>query len=543
MPDFGEGTDRQQARELTVEMSESGYAIQPNQASAVAGEVALPRSGAETQPFASRLLWLVSFPAMLGVFLVARVFASMRSFYVDGDLWYHITTGQIILTTHHWPTTEPYTFTVAGQPWIACEWMGDVLLAAVSRPGGVLGLDILLIVLGSAVMVALYYLGTLRSGNSKAGFLAAGLLSSLAFASFTLRPQMLGYLFLALTMIALEFFRQGKHRVIWFLPPLMLLWVNTHGSFIIGIGAIFVYWISGFKPFERGGIAAKAWTPSERRQISFVFMLCLAVLPLTPYGTQVAMYPFNVAFKLPVGVANVMEWAPMPFNDWGGKLFLGILLGFLLLQVIYQFSWRLEEFALFLFGTMMAILHMRFVLIFVPFCAPLLATIFARWLPSYDRRKEHYALNAILIAGVVALMVWFHPTHESVQGRVDAEFPVSAVNFIQRHHVPGPMFNEYYYGGYLIWSGEKVFMDGRADPEERGGALDDYLHVADVEPGALRVLSNYRIQSCLIKPGSALATLLSSQPDWQRVYWDNNSIIFVRRNASAASNLISVGRK
>src|SRR6185437_11641302 len=175
-------------------MSESGYAMQPNataarisapvaSSAAVAGEVALPRSDAGTQPFASRLLWLVSFPAMLGAFLVLRVFYSMRAFFVDPDLWWHIKNGADILATHHWPTTDPYSFTVHGQPWMSCEWLGDILLAWVSQVGGVLGLDILLIVLGSAVMIALYYLGTLRSGNSKAGFLAAGLLSSLAFAS------------------------------------------------------------------------------------------------------------------------------------------------------------------------------------------------------------------------------------------------------------------------------------------------------------------------------------------------------------------------
>src|SRR6185437_13026261 len=138
-------------------MSESGYAMQPNataarisapvaSSAAVAGEVALPRSEAGTQPFASRLLWLVSFPAMLGAFLVLRVFYSMRAFVIDGDLWSHLTNGQLILTTHHWPTVDPYTFTVAGQPWITCEWLGEVLLATASKIGGVLALDWLLIV-------------------------------------------------------------------------------------------------------------------------------------------------------------------------------------------------------------------------------------------------------------------------------------------------------------------------------------------------------------------------------------------------------------
>jgi|SRR5579864_2388224 len=536
-------------------MSESGFAIQPNTAGgqltarsaaasvACGADVAMPGIAADAKPFASRLLWVVSFPTMLGAFLVARVFASMRAFSVDPDLWWHIKTGEIILATHHWPTTDPYSFTVAGQPWMSCEWLGDVLLATVSRMGGVLGLDILLIALPSVVMIALYYYGTLRSGNSKAGFVAAGLLSSLALVSFNSRPQMLGYLFLVLTMIALELFRHGKHGASWFLPPLMLLWVNTHGSFIIGLGAIFVYWMSGLKEFQLGGIEAKAWTPPERRQISFVFMLCLAVLPVTPYGTQLAMYPFNVAFKLPVGVANVTEWWPMPFDQSGGKLFLAVLVGFLILQVAYRLSWRLEEFALFLFGIVMACLHLRFLLIFVPFCVPLLAAIFARWLPPYNRRKEHYVLNAILIAGVVAAMVWFRPTRASVQEKVAEEFPVGAVNYIRQHAVPGPMLNAYNFGGYLIGAGRKVFIDGRADPYERGGVFADYLHIVNLEPGALKILSNYRIRSCLLEPGTPFATTLAMLPNWQRVYSDSNSVLFVRRNSSATSSSPTIERK
>ena len=505
---------------------------------AVAGEVALTRSGAETQPFASRLLWLVSFPAMLGAFLVLRVFYSMRAFFVDPDLWWHIKNGADILATHHWPTTDPYSFTVHGQPWMSCEWLGDILLAWVSQAGGVLGLDILLIVLGSAVMIALYYLGTLRSGNSKAGFLAAGLMCSLAFVSFTLRPQMLGYLFLVLTMIALEFFRQGKHRAIWFLPPLMLVWINTHGSWIIGLGAIIAYWICGLKKFEIGGIIGTAWTRSERRQLSLVFMLCLAVLPITPYGTRLVMYPFSVASSLPVSLEYVTEWWPMPFDDSGGKLFLAILLGFLVLQVVYRFSWRLEEFALFLFATASACIHMRFVLIFVPFCVPLLAMVFSRWLPPYDRRKEHYALNAILIASVIAGVIWFHPSQASVQKKIDARFPVGAVNYIRQHSVPGPMFNSYNFGGYLVWSltpERKVFIDGRSELYEAGGMLDEYIHVANLHPGALAILGGYHVKSCLMEEDAPLATVLAALPDWKKVYSDNTSVLFVRRDSAGAA--------
>src|SRR5690242_6570057 len=207
-----------------------------------------------------RILKLIfSFPVMLGTFLVGATFYDGRTFGVDPDIWWHVKTGQMILATRHWPTVDAYSFTVHGQPWIAYEWLGDAVMGAVARIGGLRGLDALLIALGGTVMIALYVFGTIRSGSSKAGFAAASVLASLATPSFTMRPQMLGYVFLVLTLIALELFRQGKQWAIWFLPPLLLIWVNTHGSFIIGLGVILVYLACGLKEFGVGGIEAKRW--------------------------------------------------------------------------------------------------------------------------------------------------------------------------------------------------------------------------------------------------------------------------------------------
>jgi hypothetical protein len=489
--------------------------------------------------FSSVLRLLFSFPAMLGTFLVGRVFYEARTFFVDPDLWWHIKTGENILRTHHWPTTDPYSFTVAGQPWIACEWFGDVVLAAAARFGGIVGLQALLIVLSSLVILALYAFTTLQSGNSKAGFLASGTLCSLAFASFTLRPQMLGYLFLVLTLIALERFRQEKQGALWFLPLLFLVWINTHGSWIIGLATIFVYWISGLVGFRTGNLEAKPWTPAERKSISLIFLLCLAVLPLTPYGTEPAAYPFEVASKLPVGVANVAEWQSMPFNLISGKLFLGLLLGFIVLQVMFRFTWRVEQLALFLFGTLMACLHMRFLLVFVPFFAPVFATVAARWLPPYDRKKDHYVLNALLMAGVAIAMIHYYPTRQDIQQRVSRAFPTGTVEYIREHHIPGPLFNNYAFGGYLVWSDQKVFVDGRSDPYERGGALSDYLYISQMKSGAMSVLGSYGIRACLLQRDEPLAMFLSASPEWQRVTTDEVATLFVRKGDSVSADRVA----
>lgn len=475
--------------------------------------------------------WAFSFPVMLGTFLVGAIFYFGREFLVDPDLWWHAKTGQLILATHHLPTTDPWSFTVHGQPWIAYEWGGEVLIGWVSRIGGVRGLDFLLIALGAAIMIALYVFGTLRSGKSKAGFLAAALLLPLATPSFTLRPQMLGYLFLVLTLIALELFRQGKQWAVWTLPVLMLAWVNAHGSFIVGLGVIFLYWISGLVEFRKGGIEAKRWTPKERRSLSLAFLLCTAVLPITPYGTRLAAYPFNMAFLQPLNVANIQEWQSMPFQTAGAKMFLAIVLGFFLLQMVFDFRWRIEELILFVGSVALACVHRRFVLVFVPFTVPLLATVAARWLHAYHREKDKHVLNAFLMVVVVAAMLHYFPTRTALTASMAERFPVHAVEYLRQHPVPGPMFDNYNFGGYLVDAGYKTFIDGRGDLFERGGVFADYMRLVDLKPGGLDALRRYQIQSCLIKRDEPLATALLASPDWKRVYADNVSALFVRTSS------------
>jgi hypothetical protein len=488
----------------------------------------------ESHAFVPVMQTVFSFPAMLATFLVGRVFYEGRAFFVDPDLWWHVRTGQDILATHHWPTSDPYSFTVAGVPWLAYEWLGDVALGAVANWGGLLALNVLLIVGASVVIMALYAYATLRSGNSKAGFVAAGVLCSLAYASFNLRPQMFGYLFLVLTLIALERFRQGKQRAVWFLPLLFLLWINTHGSWVIGLGVILVFWASGLFEFRIGGLEATRWTPAERIRLELAFLLCLVVIPVTPYGTRLATYPFMVASTLPINVGNVLEWQPMPFNIGGGKLFLAVVLLFFVAQILFRFSWRLWEMALLLGGVVMACLHVRFLLLFVPFFTPVFATMLARWLPPYDRRKDHFVLNAVLITGVVVAMVYYFPTRAGVEKIVTRTFPVRAVEYLHQHPVPGPMYNTYGYGGYLIWQlpEHKVFIDGRGDLYEQGGAFTEYLEVADLRPAAFTVLKAHGIQWCLVESREPLATVLAAHPEWEKRYTDGVSTLFVRRNTA-----------
>ena len=497
-----------------------------------AGEIVLPAQERIRAGFASALQKVFSFPMMLATLLVGGVAASLRLFDVDPDLWWHIKVGESILATHHFPTTDPYSFTVHGQLWLAYEWLGEIMLATAHRIGGLRGLDALLIALGCAVMLAIYAFATIRTSNSKAGFAAAAILLIIARPSFSLRPQMFGYLLLVLTLIALELFRQGKRSALWCLPLLMLAWVNIHGSWVIGMGAIFVYWMSGLVEFQVGGIETQRWSAGDRRRISFVFLLCLCALPLTPYGTRIAMSPFEYASSLPLNVTKIMEWQPMAFNLAGGKIFLALLLGFVVAQIAFRYTWNLAELGLFLFGIVMACLHIRFLLVFVPFFTPILAVMIARWMRGYDALKDRFVLNAVLMTIAAVGVVRYFPSRAQLERIVAEKWPVDAVEYLNAHEVPGPMYNAYGFGGYLVWTRgpeHKVFIDGRADVYERGGVFADYLHISRLEPGALAVLRNYGIRSCLINRDEALGTLLSASPDWKRVYSDSVAALYVRQ--------------
>ena len=178
----------------------------------------------------------------------------------------------------------------------------------------------------------------------------------------------------------------------------------------------------------------------------------------------------------------------------------------------------------------MACLHLRFLILFVPFFAPLLVTISARWVPRYDRKKDIFALNAALMALVIAGIVHYFPSNARMHKLVAKTYPTDAVEHIRQHPLPGPMFNTYGFGGYLVWAlpEQKVFIDGRGDVFERGGVFSDYVHIANLKPGALAVLDNYHVQFCLLERDEALGTALLASPEWKRIYWDSVSALYLR---------------
>ncbi|HVB29621.1 MAG TPA: hypothetical protein VNG91_07420 [Terriglobia bacterium] len=488
-----------------------------------------------------------SFPAFLGTILVAANYAIERGLRLDPDTWWHIKYGDMILNTGHWPAVDTWSFTVHGMPRVAYEWGGEVLTALAYRLGGLRGMDVLLITLTSILTLLVYYFAWLRCRNSYAAFFSTFVLLPVAALCFTLRPQLLGYIFLLITLISLERYRLGEQKTLWALPLVFLLWVNAHGSFALGFMVLGLYWLSGLFNFNSGGLYAVRWRPEQRLHMEVVGLLSVAVLPLTPYGTRLAAVPLNVATSLPLNFADIIDWQPLTTDFWQAKLLLVLLFGFIVAQVAFRLRYRLEEFALLLIVVYAAFVHFRFAILFAIVFAPLAASLFVRWAPVYNPRLDQYAVNAVLMFAALAAMVLFLPSQSRLQESIAKNYPVHAVRYIQEHSIPGRMFNNYNFGGYLVWAlapGHKVFVDGRGDIYEQAGVFADYSDIVGLKPDVFSLLQSYRINFCLVSPNGGLATLLAASSNWKEVYKDRLSAIFVRQTTrpSPRPNLNATGK-
>ncbi len=487
-----------------------------------------------------------SFPVLLGAMLVAAVCGAAwlkvqavqsppgvsRSALpiFEGDTWYDILAGQDLLRTHVWPTSESYSYTIHGNDAISYQWLAQVGWALTDRLGGLRALAGLLMALLATLVLLLYYYAYLRCGNSKAAFLACLAVLPLISPFITLRPQLLGYVFLLITLICLERFRMGHARALWPLPLLFLLWVNIHGSFVLGFFVLGVYWTSGWVGFRQGSLGAIRWTPGQRLQLAKIALFSVIALTLTPYGTRLAAYPLQLILASPLGVARITEYQPLGTFPGLLELFLALLLLFVLAQAAVGPAYRLEELALLLVAIYGALVHLRLLLFFVFVFAPLLATLLARWVPTYERTKDRYVLNAVLIGLAALALAKIFPSQAELESVVAGAFPSGAVEYLKRQPFQGRMFNDDFWGGYLIRSlgrEHKIFIDGRSQLYEEAGVFSDYLRIGDLDRDTPLLLRKYGVEACLIRSRSPLATYLSASADWGLAFSDDVSSLFV----------------
>ena len=471
-----------------------------------------------------------SFPVAVSSLLVVVAVATVRSRFDDPDMWWHLKMGEIMWNTHTIPTTDLFSFTTNHHAYISHEWLSQVLIYGAYRLGGYTGLMVWLCFFTSAILVAGYGLCSLYAGNAKVGLVGALTIGLFASIGLAIRPQMIGYLLLTLELLVIQFGRTRSPRWFLALPLLFAIWVNCHGSFFLGIVLAAVISFSSYFQFQWGGLIAHRWERRRRQMLTWSVVLSVPALLLNPAGIRLILYPLETLMVPSISVAAVSEWQPLQFGDLRGLGFMALLGCIFLVVIVRRSELNWDELLLMTLGAWLSASHRRLLFPFGILVAPILTRLLASSWDNYDAEQDRPLPNAVLIVGSLLVVLWAFPNWQNLANQVQENSAVKAVDFIKAQHLAGPMLNDWYDGGYLIWAAPEYpdFIDGRADVFEETGVVADFANWATLQAPPRDLLDKYHINFCLLGRDSPMAVVLPLLPDWKLVYSDARSVVFVR---------------
>ena len=476
---------------------------------------------------------IFSFPVILGAFLVVLTILTMRERFSDPDMWWHLKTGEIIWNTHHIPTVDSFSFTTNNHAYVPHEWLSQLIIYAAYRFGGYTGLMLGFCLSASLLVVVGYALSALYSSNLKVAFLGGLIVWFFGTIGLSIRPQMIGYLFLVCELLVIHLGRARDRRWFFTLPPMFALWVNCHGSFFLGLIVLAATLACSFIDLEWGLLASDRWTQDQRKTLAVAFVLSIAALFLNPIGLKQVTYPLETLLNQTLQTNAVEEWQPLHLDDPRGVALLAITGLILLVPLLRRAQLTLQELVLLAFGFGLAVQHERMLFAFGILAAPIFCRVLADCWDRYEPDRDRPVMNAVVIAILLSVVVWNFPDRQQLTLQVERNNPTKAVDFLNRSGLSGNMFNEYVYGGYLIWAAprHKVFVDGRGDVFEWTGVLEEYGKWVTLQTDPNILLNKYQIQFCILSAGAPMSDVLPLLSGWTQVYSDEMAVIWSKSGA------------
>jgi hypothetical protein len=450
----------------------------------------------------------------------------------DPDFWWHLPTGNWIISHHDVPRHGLYAFTVLDHRWITHEWLSEVMLAALYAVGR---LPLVSLVFGA--VTAAGFLLVYLSIDRRVNFVIAGLVLALGVAAanpiWGPRIQMITFALSALTYLWVKNFCEGRSRALYGLPLVMLVWVNLHGGFVLGYG---ILGLALLVEATRYLIRRPTAMPRPRLlAMAAVLAASVAVAILNPNGWDIYLYPFQTGGSQEQQ-RLIVEWFSPNFQMsqmWAFEAMIFLIIGGLAL------SRRIEprQLLLLLVGLGLTLHSVRnlsfFMLVAVPALADYAQQAWERINVRWGRRVPKttpftFAANVLMI--MLVLLIVAVASLPSLLQRVDGklvarDFPIKAADFLVAHPPPGRMLNVYGWGGYLIYRlgaltpPQPVFIFGDAalDGDQ---LLRDYDHLQSLGSDQAQLLERYQINWVIFHSSDPIITELRQihrapgQPGW-----------------------------
>jgi len=472
----------------------------------------------------------------------------------DPDLWWHLRTGQWIVEAGHVPRSDPFSFTRAGHAWVSHEWLSEVVFYELWKHGGAAALIVFSAII-TTLGFMLLYLRCLLCGGKRHWAAAATAFGALAAApSWGVRPQMFSFTLASLLLWLLEGGEDRPKLLLW-IPPLFLLWLNLHAGFALGPALLLAYGVGLLLETAVGNTPWRQARPIILRVLALL-LACLALVPLNPSGAQLYRYPFDT-LRSPGMRSFIVEWFSPDFHE---SLYRPFLLVWLLVLTALASSRSRPKGRVFVpllltsFAALDAVRHIPiFVLLAMPVIAaalpaargdrgerPHVSKSARRGAPSCSPLRPIFNGAVVVLIAVFALVRWVSLARNQ-DAREAEQFPKNAVAFLRASDQPRRMFVYYDWGGYAIWKlypEYRVFVDGRADLYG-DDLLRQFKTAVQLRTGWRDVLERWKVEAVLVPPSCALAQALLLDPDWHATYSDAKAIILLRTHPPVENAAIS----
>jgi hypothetical protein len=470
------------------------------------------------------------------IILFALIFAMAVRVPLDTDTWWHIRSGEYIIEQRAVPTTDPFSHTRAGEPWIDHSWGAQIVLYLAYRLAGDVGLALYTALLATAGMGFVYLT---CAGNIYVRAFSLVLAAAAAAVFWSARPQMMSFLLSTVVLYLLHRHKRGGRDRLLFIPLVMLLWANLHGGFAIGfiliLGSIAGEVLGNL--VHRGAADVVPW--AGVRKLALVAALSLVAICVNPAGVQMLGYPFRT-----VGMGAlqdfIQEWASPDFHQRQTWPFIILLLGVYAAAGLSRRRLDWTDLTLTAGTAFLALMAGRNIAVFAVVAAPVLtrhvdAFLEERGWQVRPARAAHgpaaflnLALVVLILLGA-ALKVVGVLLPQTVHAAQEEALPVRVAAWLNQARPRGAMFNSYNWGGYLMFAAPDfpVFVDGRTDLYD-DEFLREFLNAWRGLPGWEDTLDRYNVGFVVIETDGLMAIRMRLDDDWAIRYEDDQAVVFER---------------
>lgn len=474
----------------------------------------------------------------------------------DYDGWWHLAGGRAIMEQGHILHTDPFSYTMPGREWIMHEWGWEVVLFNVYALLGPTGVIILKALIAGLISAGILSLAIRRGANTLVALLVTALAVNAMCLWFNERPQIMQPVFVLAALHLMHSYRRGRRRAMLWYPLLMVVWVNVHGSFPLGIVLLILFGLTQLLQSPGHGIRRSLPELVRRPSLLIILVIVLSATAcfLGPNGARGAMYPLDyVGGKLAWAIENVAEWKAPDWHETYLRPMEIMLLITIVALAISPLSPAPFDLLLLLMAVHMLLQWGRNGPLFATLAAPIAAVHLSAWVDALagqtvrlerqvsESLREARAFAApvtwAIVVAVLVAALWQVPWRAPLDKTfVLSRFPVRAAEVVALNDLKGRMYNVYHWGGYLLWRFYRerpVMIDGRADVY--GEAIwNDYKKLSHAEADWRKMLDKYKIQYMLIESGWAVARVLDASPDFTCIYQDTVARLYVRNRGPNA---------